>query len=219
MFQPIPMEEFLDRTKTKIPSFPTTLEFVVSLRDITEISAVQVMPKNYLENIIRNITLEGDPSYRPYKNAEISLARIDPHELSVGQTFVERKKYQSILENFGNALMKEYCVPRGIAKAMPVIVFGKTETIESAVALYLPPIIEANSRQFLMDGIHRNFIVMRTGTTIESIVIKNVDVPLPCDIGTWDIVNIVDEKPPREKRFHNLNVDFFRNLKFAGVDG
>lgn len=219
MFQPIPMDEFLHRTDAKIPEFPNKFQFVVSLRDIVEISAVQVMPLEYMKKIIRNVTLEGDSSYKPYKDAEISLARMDPHELNVGQTFIERKKYQSILENFGNALMQHYCVPRGIAKAMPVIVFGKTAAINRAVALYLPPIIESNSRQFLIDGIHRNFVVMRTGTTIESIIIKNVDVPLPCDIGRWDMVEIMDEKPPREMRFHNLNVHFFRNLKFAGVDG
>lgn len=221
MFEPIPFEEFVKRTGAE-PHFTVTAQEIVSLRDIqpNTIAAVQVMPRPYLEGIIRNVVLEGDNKYKPYHNCEIALARMDPHDLQIGQTFVERKKYQSLLENFGNLLDDKFCVTRGTAKCNALIVFGKTKDGTDAIAHYVPPIIEVtNGTQFLLDGIHRNFLVMRVGTTIESILLKGIDLPLPCEVRSWQTINVVDEKPPRHERFYGLKTELFRNLKHAGIDG
>lgn len=221
MFDPITLDEFHRRTGLN-PTFSSTADQIVSLRDINpeEISSVQIMPRAYLEKIIRNIVLEGNPTERPYAKCDIQLVRIDPHDLKLGQTFVERPKYQSLLERFGNLFGDSFCTSRGTAKCGPLIVFGKTREGVDAVAHYVPPIIEStNGTQFLLDGVHRNFLVMRVGTTIESIVIKNVETPLPCDVQSWDTVRAVDQKPPRSERFSGLRTEFFRNVKHAGIDG
>jgi hypothetical protein len=145
---------------------------------------------------------------------------MDPHDLVIGQTFVERGKYQALLEVFPSLFDGAFCVSRGSAKCNALIVFGQTRTGVPAVAHYLPPFVESsNTSRFLVDGIHRNFLVMRVGTTIESIVIKGVTEPLPCDAVSWGTIKSVDTKPPRGERFHNLEPARFRNLKFVGVDG
>ncbi len=217
----IEIEEFQKRVGIR-PGFTARVNSIVSLRELDpkHISGLQVMPRNYLESLIRNISLEGDEEHKPYAECEISLMRIDPHSLVIGQTFIQREKYQSILEGFGLLLDKDFCVPRGVAKKCALIIFGKTFKGDDAVAHYLPPIIEAtNGTQFLIDGIHRSFIVKNTGTTIESIILKNVKTPLPCEAMDWESISFVDEKPPRQERFRNLQPQLFRNLKFTGIDG
>ncbi|MEK7464377.1 MAG: hypothetical protein AAB617_01215 [Patescibacteria group bacterium] len=221
MFESIPLDEFVGRTGAQ-PRFASTAQKIVSLRDIRPgtITTVQVMPRRYLESMIRSITLEGDENRRPYANCEIKLARKDPYELEIGQTFVERMKYQSLLETFEVLFDEDFCVTRGVAKCNALIIFGKTQDGEDAIAHYIPPIIESsNNVQFLLDGIHRNFLVMRIGTTIESIVLKGVDTPLPCETRNWSTIRVVDEKPLKHERFYDLKPELFRNLKRSGIDG
>lgn len=221
MFQRISGEEFEKRIGV-MPNFIAKAKIIVSLRDLdpARLCAVQVMSRAYLENLIRNIPLEGDESVKPYAQAEIVLVRMDPHDLVIGQTFVERGKYQSLLEDFSAILDGKFCVTRGTAKCNALIIFGQTYDGCDAVAHYLPPLIEAtNGTQFLVDGVHRNFLVMRVGTTIESIVLKNVTVPLPCETQPWSAITVVNTKPPRERRFFELKPQLFRNLKYAGIDG
>lgn len=221
MFVKIELDEFRKRVGMQ-PGFTARVDKIVSLRDLDpqHVFAVQVMSLAYLGNLIRNIPLEGDEKCKPYANCDISLVRIDPHDLVIGQTFVERKKYQSLLEDFGKLLDGRFCVTRGTAKCNALIVFGKTFEGEDAAAHYLPPLIEAtNGTQFLVDGIHRNFIVMSVGTTIESVLLRNVKIPLPCETRAWSSIVIVDEKPPRHERFHELKPELFRDLKFSGIDG
>lgn len=224
MFEPLNVVDFEARTGLKTV-FSCGAEKIVSLRDLNdgEVTAVQVMPIAYLETLLRNITLEGDASVKPYANCEISLVSMDPRSACVGQTFVERSKYQAILEKF-ELLDGKFCVNGGAAKRNALIIFGKAKDGMEVMAHYLPPMYEAangngNGHHFLLDGVHRNFLVKQIGTTIESILIKGVKVPLPCDPGTWQEVRVVDEKPPRHERFHNLRPELFRNLKFIGIDG
>lgn len=221
MFQKISIDDFEKRTGL-VPQFAVKASRIVSLRDLNphKVLAVQVMSRIYLEGLLRNIPLEGDANCKPYADCEITLVRMDPYDLVIGQTFVERGKYQSLLEDFGALLDGKFCVTRGTAKCNALTVFGQTYDGEDAVAHYLPPIIEAtNGIQFLVDGIHRNFLVMRVGTTIESILLKNVKVPLPCEARSWLTINIVNAKPEREQRFYGLKPGLFRNLKYAGIDG
>jgi hypothetical protein len=136
----------------------------------------------------------------------------------VGQTFVQWSKCQQILVSL-RQILTGFCVP-GLAKRNALIIFGRTIEGEDVVAHYVPPVIEvSNSEQFLMDGIHRNFLTMGVGTTIESILVKGVTVPLPCAVKEWSSLALVNEKPPLEQRFHNLQSHLFRNLKWIGVDG
>ncbi len=222
MFQPILTEELESRIG-KLPfGKRTQAKIIVSLRDIDpkNIASVEIIPREYLERLIRGVTLEGNSSIRPYANCEIITARIDPYELEIGQTFIQREKYRQILEDFGNILDSGFCVTRGIAKRSPFIIFGLTRDGRPAAAHYLPPLIEENNGiRFLLDGIHRNFLVKNIGTTIESIIIKGVKTELPCDPRPWNTIRAVEKKPPREERYFNLRADLFRNLKHTGIDG
>lgn len=224
MFEPLDVRDFEARTGLKT-GFSCRAEEIVSLRDLNEgeVTAVQVMPISYLEALLRNVSLEGDVNVKPYANCEFSLVSMDPRSACVGQTFVERSKYQAILEKF-ELLDGKFCVNGGAAKRNALIIFGVNKDGKEVMAHYLPPIYEVmngndNGHHFLLDGVHRNFLVKQIGTTIESILIKGVKIPLPCDPGTWQEVRVVSEKPPRLERFHNLRPELFRNLKFIGIDG
>jgi len=137
----------------------------------------------------------------------------------VGQTFVERKKLQRILEDFGG-MWNAFAVTRGIAKRTASIIYGRTESHAHAIAHYLPPIAEENDgRLLLLDGVHRNFLVRSIGTTIETVLIRGVRERFPCRCGRWDEVSPVDEKPPKSERFHDLEPGLFRDVKSIGIDG
>ena len=107
-----------------------------------------------------------------------------------------------------------------MAKSTAAIVLGRTAADEPCIAHYLSPIVEEHGgRLILMDGVHRNFLVRCVGTTIESIVIRQIGEPFPCDVRSWDEVRVVEEKPPKDQRFFNLRPELFRDVKHIGIDG
>ncbi len=220
MFTDVGMYEF--RQRTMIPDNQleawTDAKKVTSLRNIRRIIDLRVMPMFYLEQLLRNVTLAGDSSVYPYRHATIETVRMDPASLLVPQTFIERKKYQGFLEGFQN-IFKGFCVTRGVAKCTALIVFGETIDGTLAIAHYLPPIIEDHGRLQLIDGMHRNFLVMTVGTTLETIVVRGVTGQFPCTPQGWAAVKVVDEKPPKGERFFNLTPNLFRDLKRVGIDG
>ena len=220
MFTDMEMQEFRQRTRISDRHLETWSEAkkITSLRDIRRIIDLRVMPMQYLEQLLRNVTLAGAPNIHPYAEASIETVRMDPVSLLVPQTFIERAKYQGFLEGFQN-IFKGFCVTRGVAKCTALIVFGETADGELAIAHYLPPIIEDHGRLHLIDGMHRNFLVMTIGTTLETIVIRGVSVPFPCTPQGWSAVKVVSEKPPKEERFFNLKPGLFRDLKWVGIDG
>lgn len=216
----IPIEEFNDRIELDVRSRIETYDIVavVSFREITKPLAIQVMRTDYLRRLLSRVTLEGDPSCKVYAGCEIARIRIDPGQLMVGQTFVQRSKYQAILENVPKTFA-DFQINHG-AKCTSLIIFGVTQKGFLGMAHYVPPIIERhNNHLVLLDGVHRNFLTGGIGTTIESIIISGVKTPFPCDPMPWEFITPVDEKPPREKRFANFKPHFFRDLKYVGIDG
>lgn len=222
MFQPIPIGEFEARTGIRTGDLDSSYSRavkVVSLRDVPHIDRIQVMSHAYLARLLSRVTLVGDPNRRPYAEADISVVAIDPKQLRVVQTFLQRRKYIDFIESFP-ARFRGFCMPSGISRFGPIIVLGRDKEGEEVMAHYVPPIVEAeNSHTNLLDGIHRNFIILRAGASIESVLIRGVGVELPAVPNTWESVMVVDEKPPPEKRFFNLREELFRDLKYVGVDG
>lgn len=222
MFEPIDLEVFQQRTGITRHEFDVpwqSVEKIVSLRDIVQVARLYAMEERYLGKLIRNACLEGDPTEKPYSKCEIRMERKDPHGLVIGQTFVERSKYQSLLESFSDKF-NGFLVTKGVAKCTAYIVMGRVADGSFAIAHYIPPIIEENNGQdVVLDGIHRNFLVKSVGTTLETIVLSGVKIPFPCDLQTWAAIRIVDAKPPREERFVNLRREFFRDIKTTGIDG
>lgn len=224
MMQPIQFEEFLSRTEINVSSLNflnhKQVKQVISLKDMRKIATLAVMPKEYIWKLLSSITLVGSPKIRVYTDSRVSLMRFDPAQLLLGQKYIYRNKYIALFENFNN-LFKDFFVTNGISKLVPHIVLGEDKNGEFSMAHYITPIVERhNSELILMDGIHRNFIVKRAGTTIESIFLDNVRVPFPCNAKSWDETELTDHKPERqEDRFFDLRPELFRNLEAVGVDG
>lgn len=216
----IPQQVFENRTG--IAWCDPNIEYVISLRDMepSSISEVRIMERDTLGKLLRSIPLESMPHIHPYQDCSFNILHMDPDDLLVGQTFVQRAKYQFLIERFHNILGNGFCVETAIAQCGPMVIYGQDNDGVPAVAFYLPPIVEATGEQrFLIDGIHRNFLVKSIGGTIKTIVVQNVPSPLPCDPIPWSDIQTVDEKPVRQLRFHNLRRQYFRNTKFAGIDG
>ncbi|MFH1047415.1 MAG: hypothetical protein V1738_03875 [Patescibacteria group bacterium] len=222
MFNPLQLDEFTERTgiaRDDLTGIWNRAERIVSLRDLTQVLNVQAMPKTYLQRLLNSITLAGDPSLHPYAGCRIQTLRLDPRSLLVGQTFIERPKYNSLIERFPD-LFANFCLTKGFAKLTAQIVLGRLANGETAIAHYLPPIVEQHdARTLLMDGMHRNFILLAAGTTVEAIKIHDVLIPFPCRPQRWDAVCAVDRKPPKEERFFDLEPDLFRDIKSVGIDG
>ena len=73
-----------------------------------------------------------------------------------------------------------------------------------------------------MDGIHRDYITKQLGCTINAILIKNVAIPFPCGIKSWEEIKVIGlaEKPKDiNERYFNLQKELFRDLKYLGIDG
>lgn len=219
MLKPLSFVDFTERTgiaHSDLFNGWASTSHIVSLREI-QVEDLRVMPMSYLCQLLESVTLNGS-DHRPYKGCTINTGRLDPTRLKVAQTFVERPKYQSMLESF-STLFKEFCVTKGVAKCTALIACGRTAEGTKAVAHYLPPIVEKHEGEYLLDGVHRNFLVMAIGTTLESIFIEGVRSEYPCQPQSWDKVSVVEQKPPKEERYFNLRPNLFRNLEGVGIDG
>lgn len=222
--QPIIFDEFLARTGFTKNTFSflnhNSVTHVISLRDMKTIDAVLIMPREYLENLLSKIGLMGAPNIKVYEKCSLHLVRMDPSQLYLGQRYVYRKKYTAIIENFRD-LFNGFSVTRGISKLTALIVLGRDADGTYALAHYIPPIIESHERKVvIMDGVNRNFIIRNSGTTIESIVVENVNVAFPCTVMPWEKIEVIQEKPPCEAdRFFDFRPELFRDLKSIGIDG
>jgi len=223
VFEAIPLEVFQARTGIVSKDFLFTPEVaeIVSLRSISSVSQVHIMPIPYLKKLLLNISTVGDANCRVYRGCKMKRVKIDPLQVRIGQTFVERQKCLKILEEFPGTF-SGFDVPSGFTNHPSLIVIGKTGTDSVAIAHYLPPIIEIRKggrNPKILDGIHRSFLTQAVGTTIETVMFYDVAVPFPCETRDWEDISLVDAKPPKEKRFFDLKPEYFRDLKQVGVDG
>lgn len=218
MFEEMTMAKF--RALTGVESSMPDDGILIPLRGFTaraKVTGVRAVPKLYLEKMLRATTLVGS-QIRPYRDAEIYTERVSPFSLSVVQTFVLRRKYMDIIETF-DQVFDGFHVASGVAKKMPMIIYGRDDEGKKYLAHYLPPIVEVSLSgcRYLLDGTHRGYITGAVGTTIETVVIKGVIAP-PCGCPiSWEQVRVVDEKPPKAERFINNDPTLFRFI--PGLDG
>lgn len=223
MMAPIEFDEFLRRIDMNPENFivaPQLIEQVVSLKTMSKVEQVIAMPNQYLENLLKNIGLADDPYHKIYRYATIKRLRVDPHDLLIGQCFVYRYKYVALLEQF-KELFSGFTLPRGFSKLTPQIIYGRDKNDKVVLAHYVPPIIEVHDNErVLLDGIHRDFLIMNAGTTIESIIVVNPGAPFPAQPKSWNHIKVTDEKPQAvEDRYFDLQPNLFRNLTYVGIDG
>ncbi len=193
---------------------------VLPLRNLKNIDSIVPIKKEFLLTIIKKIkTIDGQS---PFKDSVIKMIKIDSSHLKVGQKFVYRENYQSMLENLSN-IFSDFSIPSGICDLGAYMVFGKDKNRNYCLSYYIPPIIEKHGSDLvIMDGIHRNFINKQVGSTPSVILVENINVPFPCSLHSWDDIKIISLKhKPKDinKRYFDLNAFRFRDLKYLGIDG
>ncbi len=193
---------------------------VIPLRDLKKVFSVVPIERTVLLEIIRQIkTLDGRPVY---ENAEIDMFKIDPRQLRIGQKFAYRENYTQLLEEVTDTFGK-FFIPGGISELGAYFIFGLDGSGEYSMSFYVPPILERHGNELaIMDGVHRDFIIMRSGATILAIVVSNVSLPFPCSLHKWEELKVIDlqDKPKDIKeRYFDLQKELFRDVKFLGIDG
>src|SRR3989344_3864690 len=197
-----------------------TVTRIVPLRSLTHIESVVPLSQALLFEIISKIkTVDGK---LPFKNSEVSLCRIDPRNLKIGQKFAYRENYQGLLETLPN-ILETSAVAGSFGDLGAYLFAGMDEEKKYAMAFYLPPMIEQHeSNLVIMDGIHRNYLTKQMGSTIIAVIVKNVNVEFPCGRRNWQELTIIDlaQKPSDiNERYFDLKKNLFRDLKFLGIDG
>ncbi|MDO8523538.1 MAG: hypothetical protein Q7S12_04675, partial [bacterium] len=111
----------------------------------------------------------------------------------------------------------------GICELGAWFVFGEDMEGTSSLSCYLPPIIERHGKRLvIMDGIHRNYIAMQFGVSINAILVENIYIPFPCSMRNWDELSVIPlaNKPADiNERYFDLTKELFRDLKYLGIDG
>lgn len=225
----IEKEEFLRRLECGertfrdnlcLPNFKN-IKRIVPLRYLENITAapVPMTTKMLLKFISRIKTFDGQ---KPFSDVSVELRKVDPRHLKIGQKFIYRENYQSLLESL-TGLFGRFAIPSGISELGAYFVFGEDKDGVSALACYLPPIIEQHEAHLvIMDGIHRDYITMQIGGTINAVVVRGVRVSFPCGLHSWEdaLVISLNEKPKDiNERYFELNKELFRDLKYYGIDG
>lgn len=224
----IPRSDFLERVGCdeetfvdglRLPNFQSVKK-IVPLRGMRRINCIVPMSLDVLESILRKMrTLGGE---LVFQNSELELGPINPSNLKVGQKFVYRETYQSLLEDMPR-ILRGFALQTKIKGLGAYFIFGEDEFGERVMACYLPPFIEQHGTDdVVMDGIHRNFIIKQIGTTINAIKIRNVSRPFPCGLHPWSDVRVIslkDKPADINERYFELNKSLFRDLKYLGIDG
>ncbi len=192
---------------------------LVPLRRATKIIRLEVMSLNYLKHLLSQVWLRDFPKTFPYKSCEIEIAHIDPDQCLIGQTYIEMQRYQMLVGGFQN-LFSGFAATIGMANHAALLILCEINDKSIGLAYHVPPLIEEHEGHlFLIDGVHRQLTAKLAGTTIASVVIKNVKYPFPCDVHSWDNVRVISERPPYQERFLNAKPEFFRQLKEVGIGG
>ena len=217
----IPIEQIEDMIGMAINGDLSGYDRVISPRALKDITNITYFRGDIFEALIRKISLRDRTNgiIYPYENSKIRVFEREPKGFEIGQTFIMSSKILSIMNNLERVVFGRF-VTKGISKMPPAQIYGIDREGKKAVAFYIPPLVEVHGdNAVLIDGIHRSYICGSVGTTINAIHICNVGVKLPFDPLEWENASLMDEKPPIEKRYVNLNQDLFRDLGAIGVDG
>ena len=193
---------------------------VVPLRHLKAVDSILPITRDMLFGLVSRIaTVSGE---KPFLDSQLQLCKMDPNHLKIGQRFVYRENYQSLLEELPD-LFGKFVVGTGLNDLGAYFVFGEDLDGLPALACYIPPLIEQHGPELIiMDGIHRAFIVKQTGAAINAIIIRNVSVPFPCGMHPWSdirVIGLADKPKDINERYFELKKELFRDLKYLGIDG
>lgn len=192
---------------------------VVPLRTLRNIEQLTFMTRELLATLLQHIPLRrnGELIF-PYQQTIPQVYHLDPQSMQVGQTFLLESKLLDLMNNMRN-VFGTYLI-KGISHMLPAQVYGTDHTDQKVMALYIPPFVEnCKENPVLVDGMHRSYLCLAAGTTITAVHLSHVQSPLPFDPISWPEVNIVQERPPIERRYKNLQKEYYRDLSYVGIDG
>ena len=210
----IPREELEDNLQIKL-QHNGSFEYIIPARDLAEINDISLVSNDKLERILRKVKLK-DSDVHPYEHSDFGLHRISPSAINIGQSFVLEGKILDLCKfsQFARAFSLE-----GFSKLPPLLMKGKDGEGTKACAIYVPPIIELHEHYTLIDGIHRSYLTKSADTTMNYVIVRNVQVPLPFQPMNWDYAEQVSCRPDISNRYVNLRMDLFRDLSTVGIDG
>lgn len=192
---------------------------VVPLRKVVQARRIIPLEIREMEAHIKHIPLIASRDIFPYANSKIMPQTVTPQALHVAQTFVLQSKLISIMQGL-DSLYTSLCFP-GLGRRTVHYLLGEDLDGNQVCGTYFPPLVEilnGEGNQLLFDGSHRTAICGKVGRTTESITIKGSSVDPPYEGVPWS-VNIVNEKPPIEKRYVNFNRSLLKDFGHVGIDG
>ena len=221
-FSPIPVNEFLTRTGIDLARIPGCehVELIVSPRDIARVEDIALMRNEYRNQLLESVGLAENRGQQLYRDRAIHQLLIDPRDLVLGQRYVYRPNYVSIVEELRD-LFEGFGVRGGFTQFFACRIVGQDHEGRRVLAHFLPPILERHgARLILMDGVHRNYLARQAGVSIECLVVDNVVAAFPCSTRRWETIAVTDVKPPNiEDRYFDLDRGLFRDVKYIGIDG
>ena len=107
--------------KLNLPSIEEITK-IIPLRDIHKITSLVPMSFDLLLYLLRKIpTLDGR---YPFTETSISMTRMDPRNLKIGQKFVYRENYLGLLEEVPDIFQRFAVTPGGLGDLGAYFVFG-----------------------------------------------------------------------------------------------
>lgn len=194
----------------EVTDYSSSLENLGNSSDSIEIE--QFRPFLHLKRSLRDVRIKGDPSIKPYKNAEIKMrteliSSLSPLALYVICENLDRQK------NTAFQLMNQYAL--GLWDLSGWISFridhgSSIEMIPPLVEFYEERDDELSRRMVsgIVDGLHRITAAKEQGIRQTNVVeISNVPWPLPPLPVDWSEVRVLDTVPPKKRqyRFNKLH--------------
>ncbi len=199
------------------------------MSSIGSITLVDQRSWDGLEASFREVSLLGDSTIFPYRNAKISLRIVEFDDVYPISRYLLRT-HLDIQHNLREQFLQEHGIDtldlHGKQSDITFRVQGESELWHMA-----PPIVEVSEadggKPLLVDGEHRFMLASKLKKKIRVIWIENVPkkypvVSLPL---TWHDMQIFDRVPPEEgKRIyrypeHNRHYFFYRDLSMIASGG
>jgi len=132
---------------------------------------------------------------------QITLERVNVSEIQSLSRFVNATRLQfasNLIQKYQTACIDVY---------KPVVL-----TNDAVRRLIAPPVVEWHEgRPILFDGTHRVWTALRNGMKwIYVLSLRDVNLPLPCEITPWGQVTVRPDKYSRNENLRSLNMLYYR---------
>lgn len=177
---------------------------MIGERDIHDVEMFTEPNYERLIETLKEVTLVGDRTIRPYENADISLSILPIKSLSPTSLYVLEENLNTV-EYVAEYLSRWH-------KIHPLFIHGLgSYSMNGEQFNIAPPIIETSHEgRLIVDGLHRLFYAKTLGMEHSLVVeITNADpryplVPLPV---TWEDVKVCSEVPSVKRRYRFETVE------------